>query len=691
MQRVTYEDKQGYLDENTNQFYPRETFQEVTYEGKKGIYHPETKQFFEMAEPNIEDIPSPGPVANTFLSMLKSLSEPRGAATTLGMIGGGSVGGASGLLTGGTTSIPGAILGAGLGGAGAGQAYDRLMEILGAKKKETPLEATTTALAETGEFAAAEAVPQIGVPILNKLLGRMPWAKKGLTEAAQKLLKITKEENIPLPAAAITGDKGQMAVTQTLGQMPQAQRTVENEIADAWKGIAEQGERGKIKYGLNVEPRQAGQHAQTGTALEYQRLNEQGKALHNNFVDLAKDDPIFLRKARSEGQKILTEDQFKILPVEVRNTIETIIDATTPPSARLAYQKGRTTITDVVETTNPIVKKLGQPSTFETVVKPGTPTGNISSPVNAPIGAVKDLPHTLTQVDELRKLIGGNAGFEKVYADKADAFMRRIGKAVDEDIFDSLSKSNPVAYKAFRAEKDFYKSKIFGKFKGINIFKQETVSEKIQKMDPSTVLNQANTIEGLSQLQNTMPKTYYDVVRKGKIAEILEPTLSTIDTSGYGQLRVYDGYKLREAIYGKGMTPEYRSILFKPEELDAMDRLIATSESMKSLQKYGGSQSGTPKGYFYGRMLSGEIPFGTGAAGYFVGGTPGVFIGATVGMMAPYGVAKFITSDAGKKYLIEGVKLNEGTKQLIRAGGVTFLDFMKSKEKKRGDFPSVGP
>lgn len=638
--------------------------------------------------PSIEptsDIPSPGPVASTFLSMLKSLSEPRGMATTLGMVTGGTVGAGSGLLTGGTTSIPGAIVGAGLGGAGAGQAYDRLMEILGVKKKETPAEAATTALTEAGEFGLAEAIPQVGVPILNALINRMPWAKKGLTESAQKLFRIAKEENIKLPAAAITGDRSQMALTQTAGQMPVSQRTIEDEIAEAWKGIETQGNKVVKGKGLNVTPLQAGETAQTGQALKYQKLDEQGKALHQQFMDVGKDVPIEPKMAIREAEIISKMDDFKALPPEVKGVVQSIIDKTkgTPESARSFY-RGTPTSMEVINAATPQQKMMGVVKE-KAIMTPGQPFTNVSSPAQIPSSVPKTRP--LSAIDELRKDIQSSAGFEKVHPEKGDALVRRIGKALDEDIFDSLKINNPEAYKAFRAEKDFYRNNIFGKFKGLDIYKQPAMGESIMKMDPSTVLKEANTVTGLKQLQEVMPENYFDIVRRGKIAELIDSSMMPIDTGTYGQLNVFDGYKLSKAIY-RDMTPEYRAMLFKPGELDALDRVIATSESMKALQRYGGSQSGTPKGTFYGKMLTGTIPLETGSLGWLVGGPTGAVIGGSVGLLGPYGAAKLITSKAGKEYLINGVKLGEGTKQFIRAGGVTVLDFLKQKEQGKGAFPS---
>ncbi len=61
MQKVTYEGKQGYLDEKANQFFPKENFEEVTYEGNKGILHTRSNQFFPVdtsEEPTPEGHPS---------------------------------------------------------------------------------------------------------------------------------------------------------------------------------------------------------------------------------------------------------------------------------------------------------------------------------------------------------------------------------------------------------------------------------------------------------------------------------------------------------------------------------------------------------------------------------------------------------------------------------------------------------
>jgi len=50
MERVTYEGKQGWLD-NSNNFYPKDQYEEVTYEGKKGLLHNQTQEFFADTSP----------------------------------------------------------------------------------------------------------------------------------------------------------------------------------------------------------------------------------------------------------------------------------------------------------------------------------------------------------------------------------------------------------------------------------------------------------------------------------------------------------------------------------------------------------------------------------------------------------------------------------------------------------------
>ncbi len=52
MKQVTYEGKQGWLDEGKKEFFPKESIRESTYEGKKGLYHPESEKFFSLEQPN---------------------------------------------------------------------------------------------------------------------------------------------------------------------------------------------------------------------------------------------------------------------------------------------------------------------------------------------------------------------------------------------------------------------------------------------------------------------------------------------------------------------------------------------------------------------------------------------------------------------------------------------------------------
>ncbi len=114
-----------------------------------------------------------------------------GRATTVGvgMAGGSIVGLASGLLTGGTTSIPGALIGATLGGAGAGQAYDKAMELTGVYPRPSTLgEATKKTLVDAKESAIAEMTGQIGGTTLQKILPKLHPYRKELFDPEGNLL-----------------------------------------------------------------------------------------------------------------------------------------------------------------------------------------------------------------------------------------------------------------------------------------------------------------------------------------------------------------------------------------------------------------------------------------------------------------------------------------------------------------------
>lgn len=566
----------------------------------------------------------------------------RTAATTIGMIGGGLAGGGAGLFTGPAAPVTSPLLvvaGAGLGGSGMGQMYDRALELTGVTRPQSPLRSAITAGMEVAEFGAAEATGGIISKPFNWLLGKLPWAGKGLTQESKRVSDILKAEGIDAPGPVITGNKSQMALYQTAGNMPTSSGTIEKEVSKAWEQIGTQTERAVTSKGLNVSPYQAGTTAQTGESLLYQRTNAQGKALHQRFINLGKRTPIELTKTNEVGKEIIESDVFDLLPGDLQNSIKTIFSKTTM---------------DIPASQSTILNVTGRPAV-------STPSRTVS------------VTRTLDKVDELRKALNENAGYEGLYADKVQSLHRRISSALDDDILISTQKTNPAAHAAFRAEKDFYSKEIFGKFKGLDIYKQKAMGEKLLTQDPSTVLKEANTVVGLKKMKEVMPEKYFDTVRRGKIAEIIEPAFKEIDTAS-GKVRILDGDTLSKNVY-KNLAPEYRVSLFKPDELKALDNVITSSQSMKALNKYGGSQSGTPKGQFYGRMLElSPAPAGAGV-GYLVGGVPGLVIGSTLGYMTPYGVAKFLTSEMGKRYLIEGVKVGAKTKLGATMGGLGMKEF----------------
>lgn len=587
----------------------------------------QTKVISRLGKPSTEKGTTPSPWMRGFV---KPTLEYGGLAV------GAAAGTAAALsATGPLAPYVGGVPGAGVGFASGAKAYRGLESMLYGTPQEESLGKTTKEMGIGGlTEMGGQIVGGILAPGLSWLINKLPGVATGIKASFQKVVQIAKQENIKLPLPVQTGSSVHAGIYKTAANMPTSEGTIAKEVGESLKQVEEFSQRTIKGKGLDVTPKMAGDVAQTGESIAYQKAHEQGQKLYKVATNLGKSKnvEINLKELRETGEKILKSDEFDLLPSDLQEAIKNVIKKTikeVPAEEGLIYTPG------------------GQKAI-------SIPTTKI------------DVKRSLEQVDELRKALSAEAGHGKFYKNNAERLFNQLGEGLDKDVVRD-TKSFAAVQKAWLKAREFQYKEIFGKFKGLTSEKQIAMGEKLLGSDPSTLLKNADTVGGLSQIEKVMPPPYYDVVRRGKIAESLK--FKTILTES-GEVRLIDGDALRKTIY-EGMTPEYRAKLFKPDELNALDRLIEITRAFSRVEKLGGSQSGTPKGIWYGKLMAGEVSGAVG--GGIVGGSIGAGVGMTVSLLGPYGVAKFITSDSGKRLLIEGVKLGTKTKvagKILGYGGI---------------------
>ncbi len=537
---------------------------------------------------------------------------------------------------------------AGAGYAAGKRGYEELETGIYGKQPDQEEVSAGRTLRDVRSGMTMEALGQGFGPTLGWLINKLPGIGTGIKSAFLKVNQIAKEEGIKLPLPAKTGSSTHAGVFKTASVMPTSEGTIAQEVSESLKQVEAFSQRTIKGKGLDITPKIVGDIAQTGESLAYQKVHEQGQNLYKSAVNLgrAKNVQVALTETNKTGQRIIESDEFSLLPGDLKESIKNIVQKTTSTTPEQA---------------STVLNVQGKPISI-------TPA------------KTEMVKRDLEQVDELRKALSSNAGHEEFYKDNVQRLFGQLGEALDKDVIRDTIKFKPVQ-DAWLKAREFQKQEIFGKFKGLTPEKQRAMGEKLLASDPSRILSNMDTVGGLNQVEKVLPGPYYDVARRGKIAESIK--FKTIPVAN-GEVRIVDGEALRKTIY-EGMAPEYRTKLFKPDELKALDRLIEVTRAFNRIEKLGGSQSGTPKGMWYGRLMTGEIV--SMGAGYGVGGIPGMAVGITLSTLGPYGIAKFITSDAGKKFLIEGVKLGKMTR--LTGTALSYAGMALSGNKRRQEREAI--
>lgn len=528
-------------------------------------------------------------------------------------------------VTGPFAPAAGGVPGAAVGYATGARAYRELENLAYGTKEPGTYESVGRTTEELGTGAAIEMTGQMLPVALSWLINKLPGVGTGIKPAFEKVNQIAKEEGIKLPLPAKTGSSTHAGVFKTASVMPTSEGTIAQEVSESMRQVEQMSNRTIKGKGLDVTPGRAGTAGKEGVVARFEEINAQSKLNWEAMAKEAEKDEVMVKpnEANVLRGKLENDPHWINMPSEFKQKVNNFFDKTTE-----VVPKMREDVRDI--------------------------TRRRAVPSGESVTSNKQIPFTV--MDEWRKEFGSLASSEELRGSYQQKLFGDFKVAIEKDMESAAKTYNSKAYDLLKDARQFEVQNIYGEFKGKTENYKTSMGKKLFHSTPEEVLNHANTATGLKELESVMPQDHFNIVRKGKIAENIK--FKTIPIQD-GEVRIVDGEALRKTIY-EGMTPEYRTKLFKPDELKALDRLIEITRAFNRIEKLGGSQSGTPKGMWYGRLMTGEVV--SMGAGYGVGGIPGMAVGITLSTLGPYGIAKFITSDAGKKFLIEGVKLGKMTR-----------------------------
>jgi hypothetical protein len=228
---------------------------------------------------------------------------------------------------------------------------------------------------------------------------------------------------------------------------------------------------------------------------------------------------------------------------------------------------------------------------------------------------------------------------------------------------------SPNAYEAFQNARDFWHKNVVG---------QAEKKGLIGKLSPEGGLSPEKAVERLktaslddiTKLRESMPAENFTNFRQGLLTQILQKNSKPSPTSGE---LIYNGPQLAKDLFGRSGIGEARlKALTTPEEFTFLKELAQVGERMGSSWRIAGNPSGTAHTLYTIHLMS---QLGSGAGAIIAGeearkhGGTGLGLAAAGAFLTPYALARLITSNVGRQYLISGFpSLERGIARVLPVG-----------------------
>src|SRR3989304_702193 len=474
-------------------------------------------------------------------------------------------------------------------------------------------------MARGGELAA-KAIPKT-----------LPFYARGRTPGAEKVAEIAEREGVRIPAPDITASTAQAAIASSVQKLPQSAYTMQKEAVKATGQFANYVERTISKVGGKVEPFLAGQAGQEGRLIKIAENKVTGTGFYDQAKELAKGVNVDYKPILKTIDDIKASDAYNLLSepnmMEV-NKVISLIEGKVVPKVGAGEKAGLKLPPDVAEA-------VRMQAGMETV------------------------PTTYIRAEQMRKSIANKLFSKNIEDTEAYGPIRQIYDSLQDVMEGSAKNAGSKAHEAFVNARDFWSKNVFGTFgeKGkLGVLGQlRPFEEGGASPERAVTLLKNASLSDIKRIKASIPEEQFTTFRQGLLTQILQRNSTTSPITGE---TTYNGPQIAKDLLGKGGLGETRlRELFKPDELTFLRELSTVGERMGSAWRIAGNPSGTAHTLYILHLL-GQVGSAAGAAVAGAGarrqGGQGAGGGTAGAFLTPYVVAKLITSNIGRQYLISG-------------------------------------
>jgi hypothetical protein len=530
--------------------------------------------------------------------------------------------------------------------------------------QEKALSKTKEVGTDVGMGMAMEAGGRLVSKIIPKVL---PFYARGRTPGAEEVAEIAKREGVRIPAPDITASTTQAAIASSVQKLPQSAYTMQKESVNATGQFADYVERTLSKVGGRVEPFVAGQAGQEGRLIKLAENKATGTNFYNQAKDLAKDVEVDYKPLIQTINDIRSGDAYSLLSEQSKKEVDRV----------MSFIEGK------------IVPKVGAGEKAGTMLPP-----DVAEAVRIQAG-METKPTTYLEAEGMRKSIANKLFSKNIKDSEASGPIRQVYDSLQNVMEGSAKNAGSEAHNAFVNARDFWNKNVFGTFGERGKFgvlgQLRPFEEGGASPEKAILLLKNASLSDIKRVKASIPEEQFTTFRQGLLTQILQRNSTKSPITGEV---IYNGPQIAKDLFGKSGLGEARlRELFKPEEFTFLRELSTVGERMGTAWRMAGNPSGTAHTLYILHLL-GQVGSGVGAAvageaARRQGGT-GAGLATAGAFLTPYAVAKLMTSNIGRQYLIAGFpRLEKAAGKMLPYAAIATRGLLSKPQEKETVTPPM--
>lgn len=551
--------------------------------------------------------------------------DPLGTALEMtGLIGGGALGLSAGPW--------GAIPGAGLGYSGMKGLYEKTLELMGIYKpmgiKETAIRRGEDILIGGGMEAGGQIGGKIIPFVAEKVISKLPGIAKATTPEMQGIIDLAKREKISILAPDVTGNRTQALIFNAADKSIGGSGVTQRAAGKVVQNMDAYGNRILSELGGQFEPTVVGQVAKEGMAVKFNPIEDFGNKLYDNFIKEASGVSVNLSNTSKIVEEIRNSKEFIYLPGQIKSVLNRVFSDLSPKTKVMAGTRYGGMPIDILE-------KLQEQGITKTM--------------------------TIEELESIRRAISKLSFNKEISGDVGNRISVKVLGSIDEDMALASIKSGSLAKEALDDARKFQRENIFGIFKGKTELGKPSIGTRIQTVqneDFLKIISKGNITE-LQDMKKVLPDETMQFVKRSWLTDLFSKHQRLLQTPE-GKQYMIDTPGVAAELNKFG--DKYLKILFNEKELTMINNFRELSKHIGFAEKIAGNPSGTAQTIYTIQLITGGAFGGIGLAK----GDPIMTIGGLIFTFgSPWMIAKFMTSDAGFRYMTTGFKGSPVIKEII--------------------------